>query len=176
MSFGISESSKSNAPSTSFHVPDSPAGSLLWVPDDKVLQAFRLDSDPALRPSDIIHLAGILVDGIGELLDIDILSLFNFGCGPRLWGCFGLIEVILACEWEDLDIISRGTDVVVEESLELQLIFVGLVCNMNIRAKFAFCEGHDVFEEDREVEDLLHLWCGTKSWRRIRNLNADTEE
>lgn len=128
----------------------------MWVPDDNVLQVFRLDPDSALRPSDIICLAAILVNRISELLDIDAFPLFKFRCGPRLWGRLGLIKVALARKRGYLDIFSRSTNVVVEKSLELQRIVVGLVGDVEIRAKLPLRKGHDVFEEDGE--DRLQLW------------------
>lgn len=112
-------SSRSNAPSTIFHVPDGLASSLLWIPDDNVFQTFRLDFDSTLGPRNLIRLTAILIDGIGELPDIDTLPLFNFGSGPRFRRGLSLIEIVLAGERGDRHIIGRSPDIVVEESLKL---------------------------------------------------------
>lgn len=159
-----------NAPSPIFHVSNALAGSLLWVPDDNVLQAFCFDSNPTLGPRNLICLTTILVNGIGELPDINGLPVFNFGGNPCFCVGLSLIEVVLASERGDRDIISRGPDVVVEESLELQCPCAGVINNVKIRAKFAFREGHIIFEEDREVKDRFDLWGGIEGWVQIRNL------
>ena len=166
----ILESSRPNAPSTIFHISNSHTDSLLRVPDDNIFQAFRLDLDSALGPRHLIRLTTIFVDGICELLDIDDLSLFDLGGGSRFFSGCGLIEVVLAGERGDCNIISWSPDIVVEESLKLQCIRVGVVGYVNVRAQFTFYEGHNVFEEDRIVEHRLDLGCETESWWQIIKL------
>jgi len=105
-------------PSTIFHISDSLASHLLWIPDHDVLQAFRLDLYPTLGPRNLIYLATIHVNRIGELPDVNFIPLLKYGGGLSFCGGCSLIEVVLARERGDLDIVSRSPDVVVEESLE----------------------------------------------------------
>lgn len=107
------EPNRLNTPSAIFHVFNSFASSLLWIPDDNVLQAFRLDLDFTLGPIDLVLLIGIHVNRIGELPDVNVLSVFKFTGG------LSFIEVGLVRKRGDRHNIGRSPDVVVEKSLEL---------------------------------------------------------
>ena len=113
------EPNRLNTPSAIFHVLNSFASSLLWIPDDNVLQAFRLDLDFTLGPIDLVLLIGIHVNRIGELPDVNVLSVFKFTGGLGFCGGLSFIEVGLVRKRGDRHNIGRSPDVVVEKSLEL---------------------------------------------------------
>jgi hypothetical protein len=135
-------------PSTCLHVSDLRASSFLRIPDYNVLEVFCPELYTVSRPGNYVSSRCILVNRVGELLDVHCDSGLSFWLGPELVRGLSLVKVGQSLKWRDGNFVSRSTDIIMEKSLKLQGTGgrQSRIFDMKISTNLMFSQRYDIVQ------------------------------
>ena len=140
-----------NSPSFILHIPNFRTCRFLGVPDDDVLQLPNLDLYTTSRPCDFILPSCIFIHRIGELANVNSCSGLDFRLALGFLRRLRFVIILLILQRENKNVVRRGPDIVVEQSLEFEIIRRisrggRRVLDVDISAKLMLSQGNDICE------------------------------